>query len=221
MRLYVNFFQPCLRLISKVRFGAKVIKKYDKAAKTPYQRLMNCETLSDDQKNALVSQYNKLDPLKLLKELQKKQEEFWRHAWTSPSNDDCKNIHKHVIPIIVNTLNEEIPVKLISLEHFKNTNKPRKFLKPRTWRTRKDSFVNVIDSLVKQLNFRPKLTSKDLLKQLVNEYPNEFKMKQLRSLQRRLSEKMKEQLILEKKTSSRINDECRMFELMYPQTPGG
>ena len=34
LRLYVNFFQPALKLISKKREGAKVTKKYDKA-KTP------------------------------------------------------------------------------------------------------------------------------------------------------------------------------------------
>ena len=34
MRLYVNFFQPSLKLLSKERSGARVTKKYSKA-KTP------------------------------------------------------------------------------------------------------------------------------------------------------------------------------------------
>ncbi|NDA64655.1 MAG: transposase, partial [Chitinophagia bacterium] len=34
LRLYINFFQPSLKLLSKKRDGAKVTKKYDKA-KTP------------------------------------------------------------------------------------------------------------------------------------------------------------------------------------------
>ncbi len=38
LRLYVNFFQPIRKLVSKERVGAKVIKRYDEAA-TPYQRL--------------------------------------------------------------------------------------------------------------------------------------------------------------------------------------
>jgi hypothetical protein len=31
VRLYVNFFQPSLKLLSKARDGAKVTKKYDEA----------------------------------------------------------------------------------------------------------------------------------------------------------------------------------------------
>ena len=38
VRLYVNFFQPSMKLISKGKaVGAKVHKRYDKA-QTPYQR---------------------------------------------------------------------------------------------------------------------------------------------------------------------------------------
>ena len=47
LRLYVNFFQPSLKLLSKTRIGAKVTKKYDEA-KTPYQRLLLSEKLSSD-----------------------------------------------------------------------------------------------------------------------------------------------------------------------------
>ena len=35
VRMYVNFYQPSLKLIEKERVGAKVSKKYD-GAKTPY-----------------------------------------------------------------------------------------------------------------------------------------------------------------------------------------
>ncbi len=38
-RLYVNFFLPSAKLVSKVRVGAKVRKIYD-TPQTPYQRLM-------------------------------------------------------------------------------------------------------------------------------------------------------------------------------------
>jgi hypothetical protein len=196
MRLYVNFFQPCLRLVSKERQGAKVIKKYDKA-KTPYQRLMSCKTFSEEQRKILMGQYNKLDPLKLLKELQAKQEEFWQYAWTSAENNQ-KEKSKKTIATSIDILPEETPAKLISLEHYKNSKKPRKLLGPRIWRTHKDSFEHVFDSLVNQSNLRPELTSKDLLEKLIKEYPDQFKISQLRSLQRRFADRKKEQLNLEK-----------------------
>lgn len=81
LRLYVNFFQPSLKLLSKKREGAKVSKKYDKA-KTPYQRILISEHVSEEIKEKLKKQYQNLDPIELLRDLEKKQDNFWRHAWT-------------------------------------------------------------------------------------------------------------------------------------------
>jgi Putative nuclear localisation signal of quaking len=39
LRLYVNFFQPQMRLVEKTRRGAKVSRRHDQA-KTPYQRIV-------------------------------------------------------------------------------------------------------------------------------------------------------------------------------------
>ncbi|MBA7709642.1 hypothetical protein ES703_118564 [subsurface metagenome] len=39
LRLYINFFQPVLKLVGKTRHGAKVYKVYG-TARTPYQRLL-------------------------------------------------------------------------------------------------------------------------------------------------------------------------------------
>ena len=39
LRLYINFFQPVLKLIGKERTGNKVLRWYDRA-RTPYQRTM-------------------------------------------------------------------------------------------------------------------------------------------------------------------------------------
>jgi hypothetical protein len=46
IRLYVNFFQPTSKLISKERDGAKVKKAYD-TARTSYQRLLAANVLDD------------------------------------------------------------------------------------------------------------------------------------------------------------------------------
>ena len=69
LRLYINFFQPSLKLKSKIRDGAKVTKKYDKA-KTPYQRLLISINISEEIKIKLRTQYEQLDPILLLKNLQ-------------------------------------------------------------------------------------------------------------------------------------------------------
>ena len=44
LRLYVNFFQPSLKLVRKTRQGAKLTRVHDKA-QTPYQRLLTSGSL--------------------------------------------------------------------------------------------------------------------------------------------------------------------------------
>ena len=68
LRLYTNFFQPSLKLISKERQGAKVIKKYDRA-QTPYQRVLASPHVATEAKATLRTQYEKLDPVNLLRQL--------------------------------------------------------------------------------------------------------------------------------------------------------
>ena len=61
----VNFFFPSMKIISKQRVEAKVIKKYD-AAKTPYRRLMESSDVSEAVKADLLRRKNSLDLQQLL-----------------------------------------------------------------------------------------------------------------------------------------------------------
>ena len=79
LRLYVNFFQPVLKLVSKSRHGAKVNKKYD-VAQTPYQRLLKSQVLSEEKKRQLASIYEALNPLQLLRQMRQKLERLWKLA---------------------------------------------------------------------------------------------------------------------------------------------
>ena len=45
LHLYMNFFQPVMKLHNKTRRGAKVHKVYDRA-RTPYRRLLEAGTPS-------------------------------------------------------------------------------------------------------------------------------------------------------------------------------
>ena len=69
LRLYVNFFQPSLKLAAKKRDGAHVTKRYERA-RTPYQRLVASAAMSEAQKDRLRAGYEQLDPVALLAELQ-------------------------------------------------------------------------------------------------------------------------------------------------------
>lgn len=64
LRLYVNFFQPSAKLLSKERRGAKVTKRYDKPI-TPYQRLLESQDVDETMKDALRQTYEALNPAEL------------------------------------------------------------------------------------------------------------------------------------------------------------
>jgi hypothetical protein len=65
-RLYVNYFQPCFKLQSKAREGAKVIKKYHAPA-TPAERLLASDRVSPDGKQHIRKVFASLDPVELLR----------------------------------------------------------------------------------------------------------------------------------------------------------
>lgn len=64
LRLYVNFFQPVLKLVAKHRVGSKVKKKYDTAA-TPFRRVLDSNLVSIEDKARLLYTYNQLNPVTL------------------------------------------------------------------------------------------------------------------------------------------------------------
>lgn len=70
--LLVNYFFPSMKIQKKERIDAKVTKKYDDA-KTPYTRLMECGSLSEETKQELRRRKNALDLETLLKRTQELQ----------------------------------------------------------------------------------------------------------------------------------------------------
>jgi hypothetical protein len=79
VRLYTNFFQPTMKLISKSRHGAKVYKVYE-TARTPYQRLLKLNVLSKTNKAELAAIYWGLNPVYLLRHINNNLEQLWRLA---------------------------------------------------------------------------------------------------------------------------------------------
>jgi len=79
LRLYVNFFQPVMKLVAKTRHGAKVHKVYDKA-RTPYQRLLEAGGLTEAKRQELAAIYRGLNPVYLLEQINKTLEQLWAMA---------------------------------------------------------------------------------------------------------------------------------------------
>lgn len=71
LRLYKNFFQPVIKLISKERIGGHIKRKYGRA-KTPYRRLIESDQISKEEKEKLTAIYQSLNPAELKRNIDKK-----------------------------------------------------------------------------------------------------------------------------------------------------
>ena len=77
VRLYVNIFQPSMKLVSKERVGGKVKKRYN-AATAPFQRVLDSPQVTDEVKEALHRQYLMLNPVTLIRQLHRAQAVHWQ-----------------------------------------------------------------------------------------------------------------------------------------------
>ena len=77
LRLYVNFFQPVLKLVQKQRVGDKTHKHYDQA-QTPYQRVCAVAEGPLEIKASLAKQYVELNPAQLRRSIDKKVAVLWK-----------------------------------------------------------------------------------------------------------------------------------------------
>ncbi len=68
LRLYVNFFQPSMKLREKTRSGARVTRRYDTPA-TPFRRVLASPQVSRTVKTELRRQYLELNPVELQREI--------------------------------------------------------------------------------------------------------------------------------------------------------
>jgi hypothetical protein len=77
LRLYINFFQPVMKLTLKTRHGAKVHRVYD-YAQTPYQRILKSGALNEKNKAEIISTYSHLNPVSLLRQINSNVERLWQ-----------------------------------------------------------------------------------------------------------------------------------------------
>jgi hypothetical protein len=77
LRLYINFFQPSFKLITKERIGNKTIKRYD-LAKTPYRRVLERKDISLQAKAQLTHLYLQLNPAELRRRIDQKIAQLWK-----------------------------------------------------------------------------------------------------------------------------------------------
>ena len=77
LRLYINFFQPVLKLIGKERIDGKTIRTYDRAT-TPYRRVLALDILPLQIKAKLSAQFVQLNPVDLRTRIDANVAKLWK-----------------------------------------------------------------------------------------------------------------------------------------------
>lgn len=178
-RLFVNFFQPSFKLLSKIREGAKVIKKYHLPA-TPCERLLDRKDVSEECKEQLRQTLAALDPVRLLSEIREAQRVLVQHeVGVANAKTDQATVDLGGFVASLSTVWRDGEVRPT---HRKRSNGPR------TYRTRVDPFEAVWSQVEQWLNERPDANAKDLFLRLQESMPGAFPPGQLRTLQRRVKQ---------------------------------
>ena len=211
VRLYVNGFQPSMKLRTKHREGSKVSRTYHDA-RTPLQRLVASAALPRDTQDRLVALFQALDPVRLLHQLHALQEALWQHAvlstnattqMVSPTPAQRSELRFDAqdcgLPTAISRDNNDADetatsarTALTALLAGHGLSKRKYRRSPthiaRTWRTRADPFASIWEEVRQRLELAPERTAKAIFLELQQEYPRHYPDGQLRTLQRRVKE---------------------------------
>lgn len=195
VRLYVNFFQPSMKLVNKQRTGSKLQRKYD-AAQTPFQRLSGASILSAARQQHLTEVFHALDPVRLLQQVEALQDALWQHAVQAAS---APGLARPVsfdltacLPMAEAALDDNTLNLSLTTGETASDRPKRKYhrlpstLKPHTWRTRTDPFAAVAHEVQQWFLAGPERTAQSLLQELQARYPGQYPDSLLRTLQRRV-----------------------------------
>jgi len=190
LRLYVNCFQPSMKLLAKEREGKKVRYVYD-SAKTPLQRLFLSGVLPAEMQQKLLEVAHTLDPIRLLLQLEQLQQAVFRCAAgcppfiSSPLSDPL-----HVCSVEQCTAGKlpdegSFPNPAAGLETFYREQERRK--RVLGWRrTHKDPFEGEWEQIMSWVIANPERSSGDIFRELQRRSPGRYQPLQIRTLQRGL-----------------------------------
>jgi uncharacterized protein YoaH (UPF0181 family) len=210
-RLYVNYFQPSVKLLSKHRDGAKV-KRTFRPPQTPCDRLLEDPRVPEDTKSRLSQRKAQLDPVELLCRIRDCQSALACLSGAAAEGPAAKSLEQFL---------SELP-KLWEAGEVRPTHR-RQTPGVRNYRTRTDPFLAVWPKVLEQLEQEPDATAKSLFARLQADHPGEFPDGQLRTLQRRV--KQWRQLMAKSLVSTALDHNeaapvaCDVLGAS-PQTPG-
>ena len=179
-RLYINFFQPSFKLKAKTRDGARVSKTYHAPA-TPCDRLLASAAVSEKIKSSLREQFDRLDPVSLLRDIRVAQGVLSEMSARGPREVTVSTSDSPAIATYLQSLATAWKEGEVRPTH------QRKATQARWWRTRADPFEYAWPVVEGWLVAEPTATAKELMNRLALTVPDAYASKaQLRTLQRRI-----------------------------------
>ena len=190
LRVYVNCFQPSMKLQTKQREGSKVRRTYDQA-QTPMQRLLASDAVPPNKQQELLRVTQALDPLRLLRQLEQLQKALFQHA-VKPGAPSLSQEGSSTLPFSVKLVTSEqvpaddIPGTAPLLLKKERRRRSQRSGRPHNWRTRTDPFEGEWEQISSWLLANPELTGVDIFHKLEQLSPGRYRPTQVRTLQRGL-----------------------------------
>ncbi len=193
VRLYVNFFQPSMKLVTKTRTGSRVRRTYG-PAQTPFQRVLASGVLDASHQQRLKAVYRALDPVRLLHQLETLQEALWRHALFSARIGPPGNAPL-AVPFDLRatglggdgtTTSDTVFALPTGTRQRRKYRRSEKSKGPRSYRTRPDPFEAVWNEVCVWLTTQPERNGRSVFDELQQRYPGQFTDGQIRTLQRHI-----------------------------------
>ena len=188
LRLYVNCFQPSMKLLSKERDGKKIRCVYD-PAKTPLQRLLLSGVLTAEKQQELIEVAQVLDPIRLLHQLEQLQQAIFRCAvGCSPFISSLATAPNRVFSVEHCTVGKlpvegSVPDPTEGLQILYREQEKRKRILG--WRrTHKDPFEGEWEQIMSWLVANPERSSGDIFRELQRLSPGRYQPLHIRTLQR-------------------------------------
>jgi hypothetical protein len=188
LRLYVNCFQPSMKLLSKQREGKKVRYVYD-SAKTPLQRLLLSGVLPAQKQQELTEVAQALDPIGLFQQLVQLQQAVFRCIVgctpfvSSPLSEPLRIFSVELCTAGKQPEERSAPAPKAGLEALYREQERRK--RVLGWRrSHKDPFEGEWEQIFSWLQVNPERSSGDIFRELQRCSPGRYKPLQIRTLQR-------------------------------------
>jgi site-specific recombinase XerD len=189
LRLYVNCFQPSLKLLSKQQNENNRVRRVYDSAKTPLQRLLLSGVLSASAQHKLEEVAQALDPLDLAEQLDHLQNAVFRCAVPSDFWSSSTSSTSLLRFAVESCLSEPLPDAKAEPEPGAHTKSPREdantlppFLNWR--RSRANPFASEGKYMLAWVRIHPECSTRDLFEELQQLFPGRYHVSQYPALQR-------------------------------------